>query len=301
MKSIILLIFSISLFNFCSNRQDEWSPQKSDLLFVSNKEGNTEIYLKVRTAIHWINLTNNKAADNRGVWSPDGKKIAFQSTRSGNQDIWIMDKDGSALEQLTDNPENDIMPSWVPDGSKITFISWRQKDANENKSPHIYIMNKDGSDQRRLIEESPNTSESVSWHPSGEKFISAIRIKEKGTDIFESDLNGKLLRQLTNDTLYTGSAEYSPDGLQIVCCQDSGNSAKIVIMNSDGSDKRVLLYGGHYPHWSPDGKGITYSSFADANKSNIDVYAVSLSDTSKVTILVGSEYGEAEGRWCPVY
>ena len=55
-----------------------------------------------------------------------------------------MNADGSGLRQLTRNAGRH-RPAWSPDGRKIAFISWRDGGAAE-----IYVMNADGTDQRRL-------------------------------------------------------------------------------------------------------------------------------------------------------
>ena len=46
-------------------------------------------------------------------------------------------------------PAYDADPSWSPDGRKIAFVSHR------DGSYGIYVMNADGSGQRRLAQRSP--------------------------------------------------------------------------------------------------------------------------------------------------
>ena len=300
-KHITLFLIIIGLQS-CSSDDNNWSPFTSNLLFMSNVSGNGEIYLKKGNDTTWVNLTKNNAGDNWAIWSPDGNKILFQSTRSGNLDIWIMNKDGSDPKQLTTNEDHDYLPSFTPDGKKITFTSWRKEGKNEEKSPHIYIMNSDGTDQRRLIEESVNTSAGASWHPNGEKFLFTQKVKEKGADIFEADEIGMIIRQLTNDTLYSGSAEYSPDGSKIIFTQDYGDHTDIMLMNSDGTNKKTLINGGknYYPHFSPDGNWIVYTKILpNTDDNDLDIYTISIDDTAKEILLARSDKREAEGRWAP--
>jgi hypothetical protein len=86
---------------------------------------------------------------NGAAWSPDGQKLAVdaQSQRAEDlfgSEIWIMDLDLGTCIQITSGVKNGFSPSWSPDGSRIAFVSTR--DGN----PEIYVMNADGSGQRRL-------------------------------------------------------------------------------------------------------------------------------------------------------
>jgi len=179
--------FFVVCFTFlmpgCHSEKTEWSPYNTQLLFMSGRDGNAELYVTTGTDSQWVNLTNNSAGDNWGVWSPDGKKIVFQSNRGGNLDIWTMNADGSNPVQLTDNPAHDYLPEWTPDGKKISFTSWRVEEGDDEPSPHIYIMNSDGTNQRRLVPESLKTSSGASWHPDGKSFLFSRKVAEKGADI----------------------------------------------------------------------------------------------------------------------
>ena len=303
-KYVLLFALTCLVIQSCSTEKEKWSAYASDLLFMSNVDGNGEIYLKKGNDTTWINLSKNKAGDNWAVWSPDGNKILFQSTRSGNLDIWIMNKDGSDPKQLTIHEDHDYLPSFTPDGKNITFTSWRTESEEEEKKPHIYIMNSDGSNQRRLVEESMNTSAGASWHPGGEKFLFTKKVNEKGADIFEADKNGKIRRQLTNDTLYSGGGQYSPDGSQIIFTQDYGDSTDIILMNADGTNSKTIIRGGenYYPHFSPDGNWIVFTKIIPGtDDKDLDIYAIAIDESSKEILLARSEKREAEGTWNPLF
>ena len=297
-KTLLLVFVMIILIQSCT--PDGWSPEDSGILFSSNRNGNLEIYTKQPDDTSWVNLSSNNAGDNWPVWSPDGNNIIFQSTRSGKLDIWIMKKDGSDQKRLTSRPDQDYLPSFTPDGTRITFTSWRTESRDEKRAPRIYIMNSDGSNQTRLVEKSPNTSSGVSWHPSGNRFLFTKKINDSVGEIIEADNNGNFLNQLTNDNLYNGAAEYSPDGLKIAFHQDDESTSKIITMNSDGAGQSILVDDGknYYPHWSPDGKWITYSKIIPkTNEKNIDIYAVSVDGSSSPVKIVSSSFRDSEGRW----
>ncbi|NGP75464.1 hypothetical protein G3570_02385 [Balneolaceae bacterium YR4-1] len=267
---------------------------------MSNRDGNSEIYLKHGMDTTWINLTNIEAGDNWPSWSPDGKKILFQSSRSGNLDIWLMNKDGTDPIQLTDNTDHDYLPSFSPDGNQISFTSWRLEEGDEERTPHIYIMNRDGTGQRRLIQESLNTSAGASWHPGGTKFLYTRKTGEIGANIYEADNEGSFLRQVTDDTLYSGGAEYSPDGSRIIYTSDYGDYTEVVLADAEGNNPEILLSGeqNYYPHWSPDGEWIIFTKIIpDTDGKDLDIYAISVSDPMNQPLLISGPNREAEGRW----
>ncbi|MBI2448752.1 PD40 domain-containing protein [Candidatus Pacearchaeota archaeon] len=88
--------------------------RKSKIAFVSQRDGNHEIYTMNPDGTEQRRLTNNNAEDMYPSWSPDGKKIVFESDRDGNYEIYIMNSDGSEQADLTNNKDWDWMPSWSP-------------------------------------------------------------------------------------------------------------------------------------------------------------------------------------------
>lgn len=62
-----------------------------------------------------------------------------------------MDAEGSNQARLTRNGAIDRAGTWSPDGSKIAFASNR-----DNSNPYnfdIYVMNADGSQVRRIVDD----------------------------------------------------------------------------------------------------------------------------------------------------
>ena len=281
-----------------------WKPEIADLLFTSTRDGNSEIYLLRAGQKEWLNLSNHKAGDNWPIWSPDGTRIVFQSNRAGNLDIWTMKADGSDQIQLTNDPEPDYIPSWSPDGKTILFTSWRKEPGDAKRAPHVYAMNPDGTNQRRIIKESLNTSDGASWSTDG-KCIVYTRKGEKGGDIYVSDQDGQNERRVTNDqenNIYNGSPTFSPDGKWIAFYSDNEKSAALTLIGVDGKNRRTLIAEGHnwYPRWSPDSRWVVYTApVAGGDKGNIDVMAIAVTGDQKPVVLVDSAKRDTEGSWRP--
>ncbi len=80
------------------------SPDGSQIAFLSDRDGNWEIYVIGTQAAGQEpkRLTNNKARDGLVTWSPDGRWLAFASDRNGQWAIWLMRPDGSGQKKLFD-------------------------------------------------------------------------------------------------------------------------------------------------------------------------------------------------------
>ncbi len=95
-----------------SDRSPAWSPDSKSIAFVSNRDGNLEIYVMRADGNKPRRLTFNEGLDRDPVWSPDGKRIAFVSYAYGQGEILVMDADGSNQRRLTNNTAEDHSPDW---------------------------------------------------------------------------------------------------------------------------------------------------------------------------------------------
>ena len=159
------------------------SPDGCLIAFLSERDGNGEIYVMNADGSGQTRLTDNPAIDSEPAWSPDGKRIAFTSDRDGNSEIYVMSADGSGQTNLSNNPAGDwlsipeqafYLPSaWSPDGKRIAFESSR--DGNGE----IYVMNSDGTGQTNLTN-NPAGDSTPAWSPDGSRIA------------FVSDLDGSV-------------------------------------------------------------------------------------------------------------
>lgn len=90
------------------------SPDGKRIAFVSNRDGNNEIYVVDVDGTDPRRVTSDEAVDDYPTWSRDGQWLAFASDRDGDFEIFIVRPNGSDLRQLTDNSARDFDPSWGP-------------------------------------------------------------------------------------------------------------------------------------------------------------------------------------------
>jgi TolB protein len=97
-----------------TERYPAFSPDGNQILFVSNRDNNEEVYVMNADGTNIHNLTNHPAQDRQASWSPDGQFIIFISDREGGDDLWIMDADGGRQTLLLNIDDDLDWPWWQP-------------------------------------------------------------------------------------------------------------------------------------------------------------------------------------------
>lgn len=236
------------------------------IAFVSDRDGNEEIYVMNPDGSGQTRLTFDSDEDTDPAWSPDGRRIAFTK----RQQIFVMNADGSGATQLTSQGFNEN-PAWSPDGLKIAFQSSR--DSVALLEFEIYVMDADGENETRLTN-LPEQNLQPAWSPDGKQiaFMCDSVGVNAGQNICIMDADGSGVLELTTGTrAFDGDPSFSPDGKKIVFSRGIFIEVRdrVMIMNADGSDQQRLALGvlsggtftpANHPVFSPDGKKIAFGS-----------------------------------------
>ena len=91
------------------------------IVFVSDRDGNSEIYSCNGDGSNISRLTTDAGTDDQPAWSPDRSHIAFVSDRTGHSEIYIMNTDGSNVVRKTFSESYSQDPTWSPDGTRIAY------------------------------------------------------------------------------------------------------------------------------------------------------------------------------------
>ena len=155
----------------------------------------------------------------------------------------------TAAAQATDPPERPTTGSgaWSPDGSHIVFAS------NQSGSMQIWLMNADGSDQRRLSDNQA-VERYGNFSPDGRNIVFVSNVTGN-FEIWSMATDGSHRRQLTDTPDFEAMPRFSLDGRSIYFTRGATQEPPKFLhrMNVDGSGVRRLTEAGNqiYPVPSP--------------------------------------------------
>jgi Tol biopolymer transport system component len=268
------------------------------IAFVSDRDGNHEIYVMNADGSNQRRLTNNSATDTGPRWSPDGARIAFTSNRNGDYEIYVMDAGGGHVVQLTHDAGFDSGPAWSPDGSEIVFTSNRS-----GTGAGLYVMNADGTDVRPLVTVETWFTCCADWSPDGSTiaFVVAPFVEVFFANVATGGIS------FVDFLGFEYGPSWSPDGSQIAFYTTLSNGDPeavdpdydIFVMNPDGTGLHDLTdtpWIENSPVWSPDGEFI---AFAGNEDGDFELYAMN-ANGSDVRQLTSNADGDFLPSWQPL-
>lgn len=243
------------------------------IVFVSDADGNPELYLLNPASGETTRLTNNKHPDLAPVWSPDGANIAYISEESGDSEIHIIDRKGVPVSRLTLNQGVDAMPRWAPGGgepARLVFVSERETDGET--AAEIYAADAEGNDLTRVTFN--DTADQLGdWSPDGDwvVFYNQDTWEERG--LWLRNPAGVNLVRLTQGE--DSQPAWSPDGRYIAFVRQEGDTASIYTISRVGEGgwqdeletERLTpaVADDTSPVWRPDSKTLAFVSHRDGN------------------------------------
>lgn len=142
---------------------------------------------------------------------------------------------------------------WSPNSEKILYTS------ETNNTWDLWVMNADGSKKLKLTDFEAHSDDMLffsAWSPDSKKIAYT---GETGSGIWVVNADGTDKEKISSYGILLKGA-WSPDGSKMAYSIVEKNILEIQIMNSDGSDKKLIIEGACYPKWSPDGSKIAYWS-----------------------------------------
>lgn len=260
------------------------------VLFISNRDGNDEVYAMEPDGSNVVRLTDNQVPDGRASFSANGMHIAFASGTVGSRDIYVMTANGQGLRNVTNTPNADEdWPEWSPQGNTVIFSSTR--DGNFE----IYTMDLDGGALTRLTFR-PQDDKWPTYSPDGSRiaFQSDLGSTAGRTDVFVMQADGSGVTQLTHSPVFDQMPAWSADGSRIAFMSTRDGNPEVYVMQADGTVERRLT--AHMaldarPSWSKESDEIYFVSGRDfplpSTASRFEIYSMN-SDGSNLRRLTNN-------------
>jgi len=269
----------------------EEGPFAGQIVFVSERTGNKEVYMMDCDGHNEREITANGSINLNPSFSPDGRKIIYTSYKKRNPDLYLRKIFTGKETPISTRPGLNVTGAWAPHGDRIALVM--SKDC----SPQLYLINIRGKELARLTK-SDAIDISPSWSPEG-THIAFVSDREGSPQVYIMNAGGSDVRRVTKSGDYNVSPSWSPKGDRILYCRRDGKGPgfQIYVVNIDGTgDTRLTSEGSNeYPHWSPDGRFITFTSNRDGKKS---VFVMRADGTLQIRLSRGRG-GDSQPVWSP--
>ena len=138
-----------------------WSPDGSQIAYISDKSGEEEIYLVPQDGSKPAEQITHGGSAMRYApeWAPDGKRIAF-SDKDGK--LYVITLADRKMVEVADTPRGQIRDyAWSPRGNFLAFSM-----SNPNQFQSVFVWSAADGQLRRVTDETFN-SYNPAWDPQG--------------------------------------------------------------------------------------------------------------------------------------
>lgn len=170
----------------------------------------------------------------------------------------------SPIQQLTNDTASDVRPVWSRDAARVAFQS------NRGKLYQVYVMDADGSNERRLSVEGVDDRHPA-WNHAG-TVVAVDSGNETAREIWTIDVASGARTQVTSLGAFATFPSWSPDGSRLSFYAYQNGVLDLWSVGADGSSptrltnglaseqKQQCTFACHAAPFSPDGTRLAYST-----------------------------------------
>jgi Tol biopolymer transport system component/DNA-binding winged helix-turn-helix (wHTH) protein len=288
--------------------QPAFSPDGNQVAFVwsGEKEGNTDIYVRLVDGGKWVRLTEHPGDDFNPTWSPDGRTIAFYRSAAEGDGIFLVPALGGAARKLTSTWANRFgfgahtWLHWSPDGKWLVIGD----KASAEEPFSLYLLSPTNGDKLRVT--SPPASiigdSSPSFSPDS-KQLAFVRVMSAVVgEVYLVPVDGGDPKRLTFDGAGVSNLAWTPDGQEIVFSSRHGGRSRLLRVPITGGTPQWLAATGsdaQYPAFSHQGSRLAWMQ----NTDQTDIFKVALKGNTEAldrpSPLIVSTANEVSPRYSP--
>ncbi len=253
--------------------------------FISERDGQREVYIIRANGTGEKRFTNNKNADYNGPFSPDGSSLLVirAEGEDGPQKLYLWPLDGSEPKRLGPDTGRIRFPNFTPDGKFIVFESNGSKEMLSHFCD-IYRIDSAGKKLERLTN-NPEGNFEPAVSPKGEAIVH-VSSRDRVAELYATKLDGKSPQRVTNTDRDEWGARFSPDGKQIAFISDREGAQRIWLMEFPSGEARRLT------QRSPVSSRITEDKIAWAPTGKKIAYVLTIPDTPSSVVIFDLENGK---------
>jgi Tol biopolymer transport system component len=214
-----------------------WSPDHSRIAFLTNRDGNVELYTGLMDGTSITRVTNTSVDESQPTWSPDGQRIAYVSPDAdGAPRAYWVSFDDLLPNRLIFESNSEVDLAWSPRG---TWIAFAGLDENGN-SEGLFLRNPDGVNRLQL---SASPDRHPAWSPDGKKLV-FTSTRDGDEEIYvmhvgDTGPEGQAVR-ITNNPASDFSPTWSPDSKRVAFISDRNDSRDIFTVSDQGEGVQSL-------------------------------------------------------------
>lgn len=208
----------------------QWSPDGSRLAYISDTDGDLEIYVMDMSTEATQQVTDNDSPDGSPLWLPDGQRIAYFGVVDQNFALYVSDLETGTAQMITYPMAPNQLPTWSPGGQQVAYL------ALGSAGQEIYLADTTTNETRLLSSVNTRNFVPLRWSPD-EQYL-AVQVDG---EIFVLDTRtGTRLDIPRGDTGVDVNPVWSPDGQRLAFASNRSGNRQIYLYDVGSGEIRNL-------------------------------------------------------------